>query len=120
MFESIAAEYIGGGLLLLTVYLIGLLRPIGECWLSAWWRRCSPKVSVVFAAAWRKALIVLTLAWSAGGLLAYGLTSGMDDAAPLWALCWLGSVSLALWGCAAWQGGLAVRWAVRHTLRLMA
>ncbi len=120
MLESISAEYIGGGLLLLTVYLIGLLRQVGECWVSAWWRRCAPRVAVVFAAAWRKAVIVLTLAWSAGGVLAYGLTGGMEGAAPLWALCWLGSVSLAVWGCAACQGGLAVRWTVRQTRRLLA
>ena len=76
---------------------------------------------VAFATAhWRKAVIALTAAWAAGGVLAYGLTGGMDDTAPLWAMCWLGSVSLALWGCAAWQGGLAARWAVRQTRRLVA
>ena len=51
MLESISAEYIGGGLLLLTVYLVSLLRQVGECWVSAWWRRCAPRVAVVFAAA---------------------------------------------------------------------
>ncbi len=110
MLESISSEYIGGGLLLLTVYLVSSLRPIGWRCLSAWWRRCAPRVSVVFAAAWRKSIIALVAAWSVGGVLAYGFTGGMEGAAPLWAMCWLGSVSLALWGCAAWQGGrLAIR-----------
>ena len=43
-------------------------------------------------------------------MVAYGLTGGMDDAAPLWATYWLGIVSLSLWGYA---GYVAVHWAVR-------
>ena len=116
MLEGISAEFIGGGLLLL-VHLTNSLRPIAWRYLSAWWRSHRPRLVAGFASVWRKALVALTLAWSAGGVLAYGLTGGTDDAVPLWALCWFGSVSLALWGCAAWQGWCAVRWVVRRTRR---
>ena len=44
MWESISSEYIGGGLLLLTVYLIGALRSTGESWISERFRRCGPKL----------------------------------------------------------------------------
>jgi hypothetical protein len=121
MFEGIVSECIGGAILVLLVQLTNSLRPIVWRYLSAWWRSHGPGIAAGFASVWRKALLVaLTLAWSAGGVLAYGLTGGMEDAAPLWAMCWLGSVSLAVWGCAAWQGGLAVRWAGRQTRRLLA
>ena len=120
MLEGISSEFIGGGLLALLIHLIGSVCPIGRRWLSAWWRRHGREVAAAFPAMWRNSLITLTVVWSAGGVLAYGLTGGMEGAAPLWALCWLGSVSLAVWGCAAWQGGLAVRWTVRQTRRLLA
>lgn len=65
---------------------------------------------------WRKAIIALTVAWSAGGLMAYGFTGGMDGAAPLWAQCWLGSVIAAgVLGCIAWEGWLMGRWTIRQT-----
>ena len=120
MIEGISAEFIGGVMLALLVQLTNSLRPIAWRYLSAWWRSHGPGIAAGFAWVWPKSIIALVTAWSAGGVLTYGLTGGMEGAAPLWALCWLGSVSLAVWGCAAWQGGLAVRWAVRQTRRYLA
>ena len=116
MIEGISSEFIGGAILVLVVQLTNSLRPIALRCLSAWWRAHRPGIAAGFAWAWPKAIVALVAAWSAGGVLAYGLTSGMDDAAPLWAMCWLGSVSLSLWGYAGW---LAVRWAVRQTRSLL-
>ena len=116
MIEGISSEFIGGAILVLLVYLTNSLRPIALRHLSAWWRSLRPRIAAGFAWVWPKSIIALVAAWSAGGILAYGLTGGMDAAAPLWATCWLGSVSLSLWGYAGW---LAVRWTVRQTRRLL-
>ena len=104
MLEGISFEFIGGGILLLLVHLTNSLRPIAWRYLSAWWRSHGPGIAAGFASVWRKALVALTLAWSTGGVLAYGLTGGMEGAAPLWAMCLLGSLSLAVWVCAHLKG----------------
>ena len=119
MIEGISSEFIGGVILALLVQLTNSLRPIAWRHLSAWWWSLRPGIAAGFAWVWPKSIIALVAAWSAGGVLAYGLTGGMEGTAPLWAMYWLGSVSLAVWGCAAWQGGLAVRWAGRQTRRLL-
>ena len=99
-----------------------VLPPAHRLLMSAW-RRSRPKLAAgwtaVKAAPWRTAFAALATAWIAGSFGTYALTGG-DVSAPLWAQSWFGSVSLAVWGCAAWQGWLAVRWTVRHTRRLMA
>ena len=117
MLEGISSEFIGGGLLVLLVQLTNSLRPIAWRYLSAWWRSHGRGIAAGFSSVWRKALVALALAWSAGGVLAYGLTGGMEGAAPLWATCWLGSASLSLWGYA---GCVVVRLVVRQTRRLLA
>ena len=61
---------------------------------------------------------IVAVAWGIGGFSSYTLTGGMDDAAPLWAVCLGGSFAMALWCIAAWQGWLAVRWAGRRIGRL--
>lgn len=117
---SISSDVIGGAVLLLLISLMNKLDPLARRYLAAGWRWLAPRAAAFAAAHWRKAVIALTVAWAFGGVLAYGLTGGMTDTAPLWAMCWLGSVSLSVWACAAWQGGLAVRWTFRRARRLFA
>ena len=75
------------------------------------WHRTRQAASADVAAArsgplWRKVFAGLAIPSVVGGFLAYGLTGGMDDAAPLWALCWVGSITAGgVLGCAA-----AVAW----------
>ena len=114
MLEGISSEFIGGVLLGLLIYLTGSFRPIAERMMSAWWRWLTPRIVACCTAHWRKAAIALTAVWVMGGFLAYALAGGMNDAAPLWAISWFGSVMLFLWGCAAWHGGLAIRWLMRR------
>ena len=57
----------------------------------------------------RKTALIAVPAWAVGGFSSYLLMGGVADAAPLWATCWGGSVSLAFWCIAGWQGWLAVR-----------
>ena len=95
-----------------------VLPPAHRLLMSAW-RRSRPKLAAgwaaVKAAPWRTAFAALAIAWVAGGFGAYALTGG-DASAPLWAQGWFGSVvGVSMVGCAAWQGWLAVRWAVRQT-----
>ena len=125
MIEGILSECIGGGILLLMLFVGRKCWPVAQHCLSALWRRWHPRLSAGYAAAkaaplWRKAFAALATAWIAGSFGAYALTGG-DVSAPLWAQSWFGSVvGVSMVGCAVWQGWLAVRLAVRHTRRLMA
>ena len=62
---------------------------------------------------------IVAVAWGIGGFSSYTLTGGMEGAAPLWATYLGGSLAMALWCIAAWQGWLAVRWAGRSIGRLL-
>ena len=112
--KSVASDVSAEGVLIASLFVADRVRPSARRCLSAWWRRHGPRIAAGFASVWRKALVALTVVYGVGGVLAYGLTGGIDDSAPLWAICWLGSLSLSLWGCAAWQGCRAVRWAARR------
>ena len=83
------------------------------------WKRTRQATTADVAAArsapvWLKAVAGFLLVYGVGAVLTYG---ALYDAAPLWAMCWFGSVWLSLWGYAGW---LAVRWAVRQTRRMIA
>ena len=65
---------------------------------------------MVSASARRKLAAGFCFVAGVGGVLAYALTVGIGDAAPLEAALWWGSVGLILWGAAGW---LALRWARR-------
>ena len=111
-----------------TVFLSTLLipvvrrsKPISLRWLSGLWSRSWSTFTADYPEAkstpcWHKALAGFLLVYGVGGVLAYALTGSMNDAAPVWAVCWAGSVSLALWGYAGW---MAVRWAMRQIRGLL-
>ena len=80
---------------------------------------CIEKASNVIAAfrdapPWRKAVAALTIPTVIGGFLTFTLTGGMDNSAPVWAVCWGASGPLLLWGYAGWIVG---RWTVRQSRR---
>jgi len=109
--------------------------PVARRCLSALWRRLTPIARSVWqrtkreaaseVAAMRtgrlrrKTAYVVVPAWAIGGVGSYILTGGMDDAAPLWAMCLGGSVAMAFWCAAGWQGWLAVRWTGRRAWGLV-
>lgn len=94
--------------------------PHAQRYLIGAWRRCRPTVAAKYEVAktaplWRKAVAPPMLAWVAGGIPIYALTGGMDGNAPLWALCWAGSIiASAILGCAARECWLMGRWVVRR------
>ena len=95
MFEGISAEFIGGGLLALLLYLIGSVNPVARRCLYALWRRSRPGLVARYAAArkaptWRKGFAALALLSLVGGAATGVLMGGMNGAAPPWALSWLG------------------------------
>ena len=56
----------------------------------------------------RKLAAGVLLAWGVGGVLAYLLMGGVNDAAPPWVVLWCGTVAAFLW---AYIIVRAVRWA---------
>ena len=112
MLEGIVSEFIGGAILVVLLSLVGKCWPVARCCLSALWRRSRPRLTADYAAAKaapfsRKAVAGFLLVYGMGAVLSYGV---MYDAAPLYVMCWFGSVWLSLWAYAGW---LAVRWAWR-------
>ena len=88
--------------------------------LTAQWDRSRAELAADYAAVqaaplWRKVVASLALVWMVGGFAAFILAGGLNDAAPLWAVCWGVSVSLFFWGYIAWRVG-ATLWRITHRI----
>ncbi len=124
--ESVFSDFYAGGILTLLLYLVGKWTPIARRCLASQWGRARPRLAADYGAArsaslWRKAFATVAIPAVVLGFAAYAVTSAVYGAPPLWAQAWLGGVVVAgVLGCAAREGWLTGRWAVRRARRLLA